>query len=699
MALCALSLASAPARAQENWMPSGALHDARLQHTATLLPTGDVLAAGGFGDGGGALSSTELYHPPSGSWRMGPSLSVERAEHSATLLPNGWVLIAGGSSGSGALSSAELYDSATGNFSPAGPMGQARRRHAAVLLSDGRVLVLGGEGLTGEALASAEIYDWASNTFSPATPMGTARAWASATLLSNGQVLAAGGVNGGEILRSTEVYSPATHSWSAVGNMAERRAGHSAVLLSDGRVLAFGSGLGIPRSSSELYDSVSQRWSLGGGMMDVRQHAAHALRSDGRVWVIGGDDAGSVESYDADEIAWMEGPTMPSPRYFHTATALTAGALLVVGGTESINAPVALASSVLLGGESPPVSTPPLADAGPAVSGEEGAPIALLGEGSDADGDPLTFQWTYAPGADASPDSRCTFSSPSAAQTFIACEDEGTYTATLSVSDGHGPAVTAQAAVSVTNAAPTAVGLSGAADGQLFALAKAQLSLSMSFADAGIRDSHACAFEWDDGTRSEVPAAAGQNECAATHRFSAAGVYTIRAAVSDGDGGQSGVRTVRVVVHSPGEGYASGGGWAPSPRGAYAARPKAHGPALFGFIAGYLRGDKRPSGNFAFHLAAGGLTFVSTRYDWLVVSGGRAQLAGRGTVNGRTGYEFLLTVADGHSHGSHKKGVDRFRLRVTGPQGLVYDSGTGAELDLDSMQLEAISGGSIVVHR
>ena len=63
-------------------------------HTATLLPIGKVLVAGG--SNGSDLSSAELYDPASGTWTATGSLGTARSFHTATLLPNGKVLVAGG---------------------------------------------------------------------------------------------------------------------------------------------------------------------------------------------------------------------------------------------------------------------------------------------------------------------------------------------------------------------------------------------------------------------------------------------------------------------------------------------------------------------------------------------------------------------------------------------------------------------------
>ena len=68
---------------------------ARYHHTATLLPNGQVLVAGGF-NSGIALASAELYDPATGLWTATGSMATAREFHTATLLPNGQVLVAGG---------------------------------------------------------------------------------------------------------------------------------------------------------------------------------------------------------------------------------------------------------------------------------------------------------------------------------------------------------------------------------------------------------------------------------------------------------------------------------------------------------------------------------------------------------------------------------------------------------------------------
>ena len=63
-----------------SWAATGSLNTGRYFHTATLLPNGMMLVAGGFSTGG-ASTSAELYDPASGSWTATGSLNTARYAH------------------------------------------------------------------------------------------------------------------------------------------------------------------------------------------------------------------------------------------------------------------------------------------------------------------------------------------------------------------------------------------------------------------------------------------------------------------------------------------------------------------------------------------------------------------------------------------------------------------------------------------
>jgi len=111
-----LVLSAAPAQNQpdSSWTPTGSMATDRYAHTATLLPSGKVLVAGGYSLSLGALRSAELYDPATGTWTATGDMTVERWQSTSTLLPSGKVLVVGGSTSDYhfSLSSAELYDPA-----------------------------------------------------------------------------------------------------------------------------------------------------------------------------------------------------------------------------------------------------------------------------------------------------------------------------------------------------------------------------------------------------------------------------------------------------------------------------------------------------------------------------------------------------------------------------------------------------------
>jgi hypothetical protein len=122
------------------------------------------------------------------------------------------------------------------------------------------------------------------------------------------------------------------------------------------------------------------------------------------------------------------------------------------------------------------------------------------------------------------------------------------------------------------------------------------------------------------------------------------------------------------------------------------------GKATFGFVSKYLKGAKVPTGSTEFQFHAAKFNFNSTSYDWLVVSGAKAQYKGIGTVNGVSGYSFLLTATDGQVSGGG--GTDKFRIKIwsTTTGTVVYDNKMGASEDIDAADPQVISGGSIVIH-
>ena len=83
--------------------------------------------------------------PPNSSIAQGTS-------DTATVMPNGQVVVAGGTGLNPVyLSSVEIFDPARTQWLPAASMANARKSHTATLMPDGRLLVVGGHGVERDA--------------------------------------------------------------------------------------------------------------------------------------------------------------------------------------------------------------------------------------------------------------------------------------------------------------------------------------------------------------------------------------------------------------------------------------------------------------------------------------------------------------------------------------------------------------------
>ncbi len=234
--------------ATNTFTATGSLTISRERHTSVLLANGKVLIVGGDTKASGGTETptytAELYDPATGTFTLVGSMLQQRTGFTATLLPNGKVLIAGGQVGGAAtlFGSAELFDPSTNSFLTTGSMTVLRGGHTATLQASGKVLIAGG-GNTSGPVTSAELYDPVSGTFSATGDLRRARFSSVAVLLMNGKVLVLGGAQ-----RSAELYDPASGSFSSSGG-TEFNTGGVLVVLSDGKVLLV-SGLETP---SEIY--------------------------------------------------------------------------------------------------------------------------------------------------------------------------------------------------------------------------------------------------------------------------------------------------------------------------------------------------------------------------------------------------------------------------------------------------------------
>jgi len=320
------------------------LRAARAAHTMTVLPSGQVLVAGGMADGGVGLASAELFDPLRNALQPLPDMAVHRIDHTATLLRDGRVLVAGGYNGE-YLASLEIYDPVMRRFQPAGSLTEQRSGHTATLLADGQVLFVGGVGRGWTFLRSAEVYDPVTGRSERVGPLSVPRESHTATLLEDGRVLITGGHAGRrqnmEVYASAEVFSPGPRRFEPAGTLVTARHKHDAIRFTDGRVLIIGGADRTDRTyytTTEIYDPRTARFDRGPSMAHRRYKIAgtSVLLPDGNVLVTSG--ATTAEILDIASGTFREVPGRLTDAYrFAAAAPLRGGDVLISGGYSDAN--------------------------------------------------------------------------------------------------------------------------------------------------------------------------------------------------------------------------------------------------------------------------------------------------------------------------------------------------------------------------
>ncbi|MDP3471169.1 MAG: T9SS type A sorting domain-containing protein [Algoriphagus sp.] len=185
---------------------------------------------------------------------------------------------------------------------------------------------------------------------------------------------------------------------------------------------------------------------------------------------------------------------------------------------------------------------------------------------------------------------------------------------------------------------------------------------------------------------------------ATTGTLETAGVLKVTATVGTG----CATSTAYIPVYDASGSFVTGGGWINSPAGAMPANPGAVGKANFGFVSKYKKGSNQVDGNTEFQFQAGAVNFKSTMHESgsLVISGKKATYRGTGTINGESGYKFVVVAIDGNWNG--QSNPDAFRIKITTTSGVtIYDNQIGKDENTEDATIlgnNGTGGGSIVIH-
>jgi MYXO-CTERM domain-containing protein len=380
----------APMAAVAQWDMGPPLPAPRSGHTATTLPSGEVLVVGGRG-----VRDVLILDPDAGAWRVvaalpapsGSAQAPELFDHVALLLATGEVLVTGGTivDPMRRTSSASfVYEPAANRWRLVGNLAAARAGASAMRLADGRVLVTGGQvevGAASTVINGAEVYDPATGTWVlVGALLQGPRIRHSLSRLLDGRGVTFGGFDGGSNRSSALHFDPAGRQFTPFAAAFDPIAGHVAIVLPDRRVLIDGGG-----EAPLLLDPVTDQWTGTGmqpgvsggapasglllatgqafeartswaGVLDpattlwrdvsptggpLATDATLVLLRTGQVLAIGGEVSGVAT---AATRVWTDAPgtvatgvtgLLSSGRAGHAAVTLADGDVLVVGGTDT----------------------------------------------------------------------------------------------------------------------------------------------------------------------------------------------------------------------------------------------------------------------------------------------------------------------------------------------------------------------------
>jgi MYXO-CTERM domain-containing protein len=375
-----------PAALDPAWKDAGTMMLPRKRHGAVLLPSGDVLVAGGTQKEfvpPDQVGITEIYHPPPlddhgtkfGKWATTGTMPTPGGGYEdGPLAPvgGGQFLIATGSGthspdgkNSLVVPSSALYDAATGTWTAMPDVPTPCFGVVMVGIEGGTLLIGGLDKTVNQLVTRAQRFDAATQSWSQTAPVNVPRWRSAAVRLDSGQVLVAGGDDYGKdpqgndkpTLQSTEIYDPKLDSWTLGPPLTAQRSTHTLTRLQDKRVLITGGrnytgpgGSALVLNSAEVYDPGSQGIGTITPLVDMtssRSYHRAARLADGRVLITAGDSETEYnptsELYDAGSPGSPGNPGTPNqttlivsgvtPRDEHVTIALGGMKAMSCGGS------------------------------------------------------------------------------------------------------------------------------------------------------------------------------------------------------------------------------------------------------------------------------------------------------------------------------------------------------------------------------
>ena len=291
----------------------------------------------------------------------------------------------------------------------------------------------------------------------------------------------------------------------------------------------------------------------------------------------------------------------------------------------------------------------------------------------------------------------CSFSNINVLKPGLTCKDNGSYTATLTATDGLNT-FSSNATMTVSNVAPT---LGAITITNPLSPINTTVNASAAFTDPGSMDTHTASWNWDDGSpisAGTIVESNGNGTVSASHKYTLPGVYVPKLTVTDKDGATSSQMIYEfLVIYDPSAGFVTGGSTI-KVLGAYLANPTATYSGKLGFNSKYKK-DGTLESETEFELTGVKFHFHSNNAAWMVVNGSKAEYKGTGSVEGSGHlYGFTVTVIDGQATAGG--GTDKIRLSIwdiTNGNAYVYDTQPGAPVTADPTN--PIMNGNLMIHK
>lgn len=344
------------------WTATITARVSRAGHQAALLPSGDVIAIGGYSQPGNTtvinINATDRYlrdNPiaSTGNWIADAPMGFRRYGATTNTTPTGDIVVIGGHDGTKDLTSVQTYKDSTKAWTTLPSLKIGRSFHTTTILNNGDILVVGGlvDGIpvaTGERFKK-DLGQWIDINPMPGKDEAIGpRSHHTATRLENGTVLVIGGIERQKepthddptptsYLDTVLIYDPSIDVWTPKADLDTPRAAHTATRLYDGKVLIVGGLSPLKVAPVNLYNPKDDQWTGGIAPLPTPRHGHQAtLLQDGSVLITGGysspNPIATTYQLTYPALTWIQRPNMPDARTAHSATRLTTGELLIHGG-------------------------------------------------------------------------------------------------------------------------------------------------------------------------------------------------------------------------------------------------------------------------------------------------------------------------------------------------------------------------------